>query len=51
MTELSFVSCRYQMYATTQSWKVSMVNESAAEKGGYRECILQVHCRPVLPRS
>jgi len=38
--------CRYQMYATTQSWKVSMVNESAAEKGGYRECILQVQSSP-----
>ena len=35
----------YQMYATTQGWKVSMVSESAAEKGGYRECILQVRCR------
>ena len=40
--------CRYQMYAVTQSWKVSLVNESAAEKGGYRECILQVQSSLML---
>lgn len=32
----------YQKYADSQGWKVSLVNESTAEAGGYKECILQV---------
>jgi peptide chain release factor 1 len=32
----------YQKYADTQGWKVSLVSESDAEGGGYRECILQI---------
>ena len=33
---------RYQMYAQRQKWKVALVSESAAERGGLKECILQV---------
>lgn len=32
----------YQKYADGQGWKVALVNESVAEAGGYKECILQV---------
>jgi peptide chain release factor 1 len=32
----------YQKYADSQSWRVSLVSESAAEAGGYKECILQI---------
>lgn len=32
----------YQKYADTQGWKVSLVSESVAESGGYKECILQI---------
>jgi len=32
----------YQKYADTQGWKVALVNESEADTGGYRECILQI---------
>ena len=32
----------YQKYADTQGWKVALVNESSAEAGGYKECILQI---------
>lgn len=32
----------YQRYADTQGWKVSLINESQAEAGGYKECILQI---------
>ena len=30
------------MYAQKQQWKVALVSQSQAEKGGYKECILQV---------
>ena len=33
---------RYQMYAQRQQWKVQLVSESGAERGGLKECILQV---------
>ena len=36
------LACRYQMYAQRQKWKVALVSESAAERGGLKECILQV---------
>eukprot|EP00887_Chlorella_sp_A99_P001353 scaffold14.g1353.t1 len=32
----------YQKYADGQGWKVSLLSESTAEAGGYKECILQV---------
>lgn len=32
----------YQKYADSQGWKVSLVSESSADSGGYRECILQI---------
>lgn len=32
----------YQKYADTQGWKVSLLSESSAEGGGYKECVLQV---------
>lgn len=32
----------YQKYADTQGWKVSLMSESTAEAGGYKECILQI---------
>ena len=36
--------CRYQMYAQRQKWKVQLVSQSGAERGGLKECILQVKC-------
>ena len=30
------------MYAQRQKWKVALVSESGAERGGLKECILQV---------
>lgn len=32
----------YQKYADTQGWKVSLMSESSAEAGGYKECVLQI---------
>ena len=32
----------YQKFAETQGWKYSLLSESEAEAGGYRECILQI---------
>lgn len=32
----------YQKYADSQGWKVSLLSESTAEAGGYKECILQI---------
>ena len=32
----------YQKYADGQGWKVSLISESIAEAGGYKECILQI---------
>eukprot|EP00890_Picochlorum_soloecismus_P006339 jgi/Picsp_1/6706/NSC_04048-R1_peptide chain release factor 1 len=32
----------YQKYADSQGWKVSLMSESSAEAGGYKECILQI---------
>ena len=33
----------YQRYADTQGWKVSFLNASEGENGGYREAVLQVY--------
>ena len=32
----------YQRYAETQGWKVSFLNTSEGESGGYKEAVLQV---------
>ena len=32
----------YQRYADTQGWKVSFLNASEAENGGFKEAVLQV---------
>lgn len=32
----------YQKYADGQGWRVSLMSESSAEAGGYKECILQI---------
>ncbi len=32
----------YQRYADTQGWKVSFLNSSEGENGGFREAVLQV---------
>eukprot|EP00891_Asterochloris_glomerata_P001615 jgi/Astpho2/1615/fgenesh1_pm.00028_%23_9_t len=32
----------YQRYADQQQWKVSFISSTEGEKGGYRECIVQV---------
>lgn len=32
----------YQRYADSQGWRVSLMSESGAEAGGYKECILQI---------
>ncbi|PSC70498.1 Peptide chain release factor 1 [Micractinium conductrix] len=32
----------YQKYADIQGWKVSLMSESTAEAGGYKECVLQI---------
>lgn len=33
----------YQRYAETQGWKVSFLNASEGESGGYKEAVLQVY--------
>ena len=35
----------YQRYADQQQWKVSFISSTEGEKGGYRECIVQVTSR------
>jgi len=32
----------YQKYSDSQGWKTSLMSESTAEAGGYKECILQI---------
>ncbi|KAI3436138.1 hypothetical protein D9Q98_002195 [Chlorella vulgaris] len=32
----------YQKYADSQGWKVSLMSDSSAEGGGYKECVLQI---------
>jgi peptide chain release factor 1 len=32
----------YQKYSDAQGWKASLLNESTAEAGGYKECVLQI---------
>ncbi|KAL4446357.1 hypothetical protein ABPG77_003164 [Micractinium sp. CCAP 211/92] len=32
----------YQKYADSQGWRVSLMSESLAEAGGYKECVLQI---------
>jgi len=32
----------YQKYADTQGWRVLRMNDSTAEAGGYKECVLQI---------
>ena len=32
----------YQRYADSQGWKVSFLNSSEGENGGFREAVLQV---------
>lgn len=32
----------YQKYADAQGWRVSLMSESVAEAGGYKECVLQI---------
>ena len=42
----------YQRYAETQGWKITPMSDSAAEGGGYKECVLQARPRPsCLPPS
>lgn len=38
----------YSKYADTQGWKVSWVNDSVAESGGFKEAVLQVWTRGQL---
>lgn len=33
----------YQRYSDTQGWKTALVNDSTAEAGGYKECVLQIN--------
>ena len=35
----------YQRYAEQQQWKLSFISSTEADKGGYRECIVQVTSR------
>ena len=39
----------YQRYADQQQWKVSFISSTEGEKGGYRECIVQVTSRCLCP--
>ena len=40
----------YQRYADQQQWKVSFISATEGEKGGYRECIVQVTSRCLRPQ-
>ena len=38
----------YQRYALEQGWKMSEVNSSEGDSGGYKEIVMQASLRPML---
>lgn len=38
----------YNKYAATQNWKAEILTVAAGESGGYKEAVIQVHCK-LLP--